>query len=150
MIYDTKNHLLQYKGISRNLDIAINYLLQNDISGLTPGKYPINGDSVFLMIQEMKPLPRKLAKWESHRKYVDIQYLIQGKESIGFQKTDSLKVKKSYSETNDITFYEDNGNGFFVDLQEDSFVVCFPTDAHMPLVGNANTAIKKAVIKVEV
>lgn len=150
MIYDTKDHLLQYKGISRNLDTAIDYLLQNDISGLTPGKYPINGDAVFLMIQDVKPLLRESAKWESHRKYVDIQYLIQGKESIGFQKTDSLKAKKAYSETNDIAFYEDNGNGFFVDLKKESFVVCFPTDAHMPLVGNANTAIKKAVIKVEV
>lgn len=151
MIYDTQNHLLQYKGMTNNMDTAVEYLIQKDLTSLSPGKYPILGDSIFLLIQEPKLCPRSTAKWESHQNYIDIQYLIKGEESIGFQKTDSLEIAQHYSEVNDIAFYQDNGKGFFVNLRPGSFVVCFPTDAHMPLVGTSHSliTIKKAVVKVK-
>ncbi len=149
MIYDTKENLQQYKGISKNLDCAIDYLMQTDFSEMTAGKYPVDGDRVFALVQTPTTYPREQARWESHKNYIDIQYMLVGEENIGLQKTDSLTESEPYSAGKDIEFYAENGKGFFPQLVPDSFVICFPTDAHMPLVcAEKSSSIKKAVIKV--
>lgn len=151
MIYDTKENLQQYKGISRNLDRAIDYLMQTDLTNMEAGKYTVDGERVFAMVQEPDSRPRTQARWEAHKHYIDIQYVIQGTERIGFQKIDALTVSEIYSEEMDIVFYGENGKGLFPELVPDSFAIFFPTDAHMPLVCAAEPAhVKKVVVKVEV
>lgn len=151
MIYDCKENLTQYKGISENLDRAIEYLLQTDFSGMDAGRYPICGDEVFVMVQTPATVERTNARWESHKNYIDIQFLIEGIEHICFQNTSALEVSQPYDPQKDVAFYRDNGEGFFVGLVPDSFVVCFPTDAHMALVcGDKPQPIKKAVLKVKI
>ncbi len=151
MIYDVKENLLQYKGISKNLDCAIDYLLNTDFTGMEPGKYPVDGDRIFAMVQEPDSRPRSQARWEAHQRYIDIQYIIQGAENIGFQKIDLLTVSQPYSKENDIVFFAENGKGIFPELVPDSFAIFFPTDAHMPSVCTEEPAhVKKVVVKVEV
>jgi biofilm protein TabA len=151
MIYDRKENLLQYKGISKNLDRAIDYLAETDFTGMDAGKYPVDGERVFLLVQTPDSRPKTEARWETHQRYLDIQYLIDGEEIIGFQKADKMTVSEPYKQEQDVAFYEDNGKGFFPELTADSFVICFPTDAHMPLIcAEVPRHIKKVVVKVEV
>ncbi|HHV32808.1 MAG TPA: DUF386 domain-containing protein [Clostridiales bacterium] len=150
MIYDTRENMKMYKGLGENLDRAIAYFLKTDFSKLEAGKYPIDEDRVFALVQTPTTYPKEKARWESHEKYIDIQYLLNGEEMFGLQKTDQLTVSEPYREENDITFFEDNGKGFFPILRPDTFVICFPTDAHMPLIRpHEPMAIKKVVIKVK-
>lgn len=149
MIFDTRSNLSIYQGISPLFDLALHYLETTNLNALEPGKYPIQGDSVFALIQAPETAKREERLWESHKRYIDIQYLITGNEWIGFQNTDSLTIKEPYHTERDIAFYHDNGKGFFVPLEPESFVVCFPQDAHMPLVcENTPEVIKKVVIKI--
>ena len=151
MIYDVKENLAQYKGISKNLDCAITYLLQTDFTKMAAGRYPVQGDDVFALVQTPDTRKRADARWESHEEYIDIQYLLCDTEKIGFQNTGLLTVSQAYDTQKDIAFYQDNGQGFFVNLVPDTFVVCFPTDAHMPLICAEQTQqIKKVVIKVKI
>jgi len=151
MIYDTKENLSQYKGISKNLDCAIEYLLHTDFTNMSAGKYPVQGDDVFALVQMPDTRERANALWESHQNYIDIQYLLCGAEKIGFQNTGLLTVAQPYDAQKDIAFYSDKGEGFFPVLEPNSFVVCFPTDAHMPLVYTVHPQqIKKVVVKVKV
>ena len=77
--------------------------------------------------------------------------MLCGNELIGFQNIRALEVSKVYDPQKDIAFYHDNGQGFFVSLVPDSFVVCFPADAHMPLVCTIYPQpIKKVIMKVKV
>lgn len=150
MIYDHRSNLPSYRGLSPLFDLALRYLEKTDLTALEPGKYPIDGDSVFVLIQSPCTRSRTESRWESHRRYIDIQYLISGKEQIGFQNTGLLTVEEPYDTDQDIAFYRDNGQGFFVPMAPESFVVCFPQDAHMPLVcADAPEPIKKAVIKIK-
>lgn len=150
MIYDIREHLQLYKGISTNIACAIEYLYKTDFSKLKAGKYPVDGDRVFALIQEPTTYPKEQAKWESHNSYIDIQYMLHGEEIIGSQKTEFLRISEPFREGADIAFYSDNGEGFFPVLKSGSFVVCFPTDAHMPLIcPNQPQKIKKVVIKVK-
>ncbi|WP_085832495.1 YhcH/YjgK/YiaL family protein [Clostridium merdae] len=149
MIFDTRSNITMYGGYSPLFDLALEFLKHTNLSVLEPGKYPIQGDSVFALIQAPETAKRQERLWESHQRYIDIQYLISGNEWIGFQNTDLLTIKEPYSTERDIAFYEDNGKGFFVPLVPESFVVCFPQDAHMPLAcENTPEAIKKVVIKI--
>lgn len=151
MIFDNRSNLSMYRGYSPLFDLALEYVKNTDLKALEPGKYPIQGDSVFALIQAPETAKREERLWESHQRYIDIQYLITGHEWIGFQNTDFLTVKEPYSTERDIAFYHDNGKGFFVPMVPESFVVCFPQDAHMPLVCEKTPEpIKKAVIKIQI
>lgn len=150
MIYDIKENLALYQGLSKSFDCAVTALLKTDFSKLEAGKYPIDGDNVFALVQTPTTRAKEQARWESHAHYIDIQFLLSGEEIIGIQKTDRLAVADPYREENDIAFYEENGDGFFPVLTPGSFVVCFPSDAHMPLISpNKPMPIKKVVIKVK-
>lgn len=150
MIYDLKENLQQYKGISKNLDCAIRYLLDTDFTDMNTGKYSVQGDDVFALVQAPDTRDRAAALWESHQNYIDIQYLLCGEEKIGFQNTGLLTVSQPYDAQKDIAFYQDNGQGFFVNLVPNTFVICFPADAHMPLVcAPQPQQIKKVVVKVK-
>lgn len=149
MIYDTLKNISQYIGISSNLDKAITYLKQIDLNALEIGKHIVDEDNIFVLVQNPTSVCRSNAHWESHRKYIDIQFLLAGTEYIGFQKTNILAVSNEYSLDKDVAFYEDNDKGFFVKLEPNSFVVCFPSDAHMPLVNDTVQEIKKIVVKIK-
>ncbi len=150
MIWDDRIHLALYRGLSPQLDLALDYLEKTDFTALSAGKYTVDGDKVFALVQEPRTAERGECRWESHEKYIDIQYLISGREQIGFQSTGALAVAEPYDAGRDIAFYTDNGKGFFVPLEPGSFVVCFPHDAHMPLVcADTSEPIKKVVMKIK-
>ena len=149
MIFDQKDNLLQYKGLSKSLDCAIEYLLHTDFTAMLPGKYPVRGEDVFALIQTPQTVERDRALWESHRQYIDIQYLLSGHEQIGLQNMHALQASTAYDPQKDIQFYNDNGQGFFVSLAPDSYVFCFPADVHRPLICVSQPeTIKKVVMKV--
>jgi YhcH/YjgK/YiaL family protein len=151
MICDNRNHLMFYGGLSPQIDIALLYLAEINPSRLPIGKYPVNEDKVFALVQEPCTGEHSECRWESHKRYIDLQYLVSGQERIGFQSTDSLTILKPYDAGRDIAFYRDNDRGFFPLLNPGSFVVCFPHEAHMPLVcENGPRRIKKIVMKIEV
>lgn len=151
MIYDVKKNLSQYRGLGEKLNCAIEYLLNTDFSKMGTGKYPVDDEKVFALVQMPETRPREQARWESHKNYIDIQYMLTQSEIIGFQNKDNLTEEVPYSVKNDITFYHDNGKGFFPILVPDSFVICFPWDAHMPLLcTDQPKKIKKVVMKVQI
>lgn len=151
MIYDVKENLLMYRGISKNLDGALDYLSHANFSLINEGKYPVQRDKIYTLVQTPETRRRADAQWESHRRYIDIQYLLCGTEQIGFQNVNALTVYKEYDAQKDIAFYNENNEGFFVKLRPDSFVICFPGDAHMPLVcADEPQSVKKLVVKVNV
>lgn len=151
MIYDTKANLRRYEGLDGAFDRAIAYLRDTDFSAMPVGRYSVSGDDVFALVQTPMTRDRAEALWESHARYVDIQYLLEGSERIGFRDVSALDLRDPYDGQKDIAFYRDDGSGFFVDLDADSFVVCFPSEAHMPLVHSGKAGqIKKVVLKVRV
>ena len=152
MIFDRKENIALYKGISKNLDTAIDYLQTHDLSSLEEGKYPVDGDNVYFMIQEKDTRVRADAKWEAHHNYMDIQCMLDGVELLGWQDIKALKETAPYNPAKDIVFYSDDGSSSFVKSTAGCFAVFFPTDAHMPLCAADEKPIhvRKVVVKVKV
>lgn len=150
MIYDDRSHLALYRGLSPRFDLALAYLEKTDFTGLPAGKYAIDGGAVFALMQEPLTAERSRCRWESHERYIDIQYLVAGREQIGFQNAGVLSVAEPYDAGRDIAFYKDNGKGVFIPLTPGTFAVCFPHDAHMPLVCMENPGqVRKVVVKIK-
>lgn len=150
MIFDQLDKLKIYRGISKNFDFAIDYLLNNDFSILEDGSYPIDRDKVIVNVMSYwtKPLPE--ASFEAHRKYIDIQILIQGEEKCHYAPLDALVASGSFNEEKDIGFYEGSENAAF-ELKPDNFAIFFPHDAHMPSCDLAGRSqVRKIVVKIAV
>ena len=85
---------------------------------------------VWAMVQEGKTLPMKEGNYEAHRKYIDVQIVLKGEETVGWETISALRESIPYSEDEDIAFYE--GEGIPVRITEGMFYLVQPHDAHKP------------------
>jgi len=146
MIIDqlTNSHL--YYPLSHRIKIAFDYLHQTDLSSLSIGRYEIDGENIFAMLQQYTSKPRNQGFWEAHRRYMDLQVVIQGAELIGYANIASLS-KGEYDLSKD--FIPLFGDGAFLTLQPGNFALLMPEDAHMPGIAvDSPSPIKKIVIKI--
>ena len=94
---DVQEFARQYHANKKYWDEAFAFLKNNDLTKLAPGKYPIDGDNVYASITEDSTKDYDKSKWESHRKYIDLQYVISGEEKIGVAPVANLKVIVPYN-----------------------------------------------------
>lgn len=117
------------------------------------GKHEVDGDNVFVMVQRYTPRPVEQGKYEAHRKYVDIQVLVSGRERMGVLPLDGLRVETEYSDEKDvILFHRPDDNAGLQPLAAGEFMVLDPSDAHMPGIAPADGAeeVLKLVGKVRI
>lgn len=151
MIIDRISNAEQYAKIGSNIQKAFQFILNTDLANLEEGKYTIDGEAVFATISEYETKDLEEGAWEAHKKYIDIQYMISGKEKMGYCNIDDLEIKVGYNEDKDILFLDGQGKGDFLLVDEGMFILFTPSDAHMPSIkDNKPQRVKKLVIKVQV
>ena len=140
----------KYNYLNEKFLAAYDWLRNNDLKALEPGKYEIIGDDVVANVLVYDTLPVEEKRFEAHDKFFDIQYLIEGVEFFGICDREGLKVKEAKPE-NDVLFFETPDTYGHVILHPDEFIVVAPEDAHMPgCCMDKPASAKKAVIKVRV
>ncbi|MHA0856154.1 YhcH/YjgK/YiaL family protein [Paenibacillus sp. CMAA1364] len=146
MIIDRLSNAKLYTGIHPRMAIGLKYLMETDFHSLVPGHYEIEGSNVFAMVKEYETLPLHECRFESHHKYTDIQYMVTGKECMGYANIGNMH-RVEEDEEQDIMFYE--GTGDIFKLHEGAFCIVTPEDAHMPLLMmDKPLKVKKVVVKV--
>ena len=150
MIIDKIENAKRYQAINALINNALDYLLGTDLKNIVPGKYEIDGDNLFVIVQEYKTLDAANEQMESHKKYIDVQYMITGEEFVGHSIFDNQAVSKEYDEAADFMLFG-NAPSFFTKFEAGMFMIFFPTDLHMPCIKiNETATVKKAVIKVKI
>ncbi|QWT42411.1 YhcH/YjgK/YiaL family protein [Dickeya dadantii] len=131
---------------------AIDYISTTDFTAMATGKYDIIPGKMFCLLQEFTTEPADERLAESHFKFVDIQYLLQGEETIGVARgSRDNTVIEDKSEHHDIVFYRDIQNESFISLTPGMFAVFFPEDLHRPCCqSQGQSFIRKAVIKIHI
>jgi YhcH/YjgK/YiaL family protein len=146
MILDHLKNSILYEGLSPRVSTALAHLASMDLKALAPGRYPIRGDEIVLLIQEVHLVPESEGTWESHLHHIDIQSPIRGSERMGRAATDALEMVSEHLDR-DIRFHR--GDGEFFTLSPGEFAVFFPSDAHMSCLDPGGVSIeKKAVMKI--
>ncbi len=125
---------------------AFEYIRNTDLLALAPGRYPIVGEQLFVIVENVAGRTREAAKLECHRKYIDIQLVLEGVDEMGWKAlADCMQPVNDYRE--DIQFFHD-APATWITTPPGAFCIFFPEDAHAPLVSNGN--IRKAIFKVAV
>lgn len=149
MIFDNIKNAEKYYCLNENFKIAFDFLKNTDLLSLKDGSYEIKGKSVFANVQSLKTKPKENQKWELHRKYIDIQYIIKGSECMGYGiNKDFREVVIPYDNDKDIEFLEGEKYNY-INLKEKEFVIFYPTDCHAPMLAvNEPKDIKKVIVKI--
>jgi YhcH/YjgK/YiaL family protein len=129
-------------------DKAFAFLRDQDLKTIEKGRYPIDGENVFAIVTEDPSKNFDKTNWESHRKYIDLQSVIEGEEKIGVYPVSKAKVTKEYDETKDVANY--SADGKLYSAKPGTFFLFFPSDAHRPnITPGGNLVVKKIVIKIK-
>lgn len=145
MILDTLENAAHYTGFREGFSEAFGFLAQPGLTELPDGKHEISGDQVYAIIDHRPGRKVSEGQLEGHRKYLDIQYVISGDESMGWCPRTGLTNAMEYDEARDLEFFEGHPQSV-VRVPPGSFAVFLPTDAHLPLIGDG--LIHKVVVKV--
>lgn len=147
MILDTLENAAKYTAIKIGSSEAFGFLDQPGVAELADGKYEINGDYVFAIVERNQGKKAEDAKLEAHRKYIDVQYIVSGEETMGWAPLSDLANSEGYDEARDLEFFTDKPEAF-VRVPAGTFAVFLPTDAHMPGLGDG--AVHKIIVKIAV
>ncbi len=149
MIIDSLKNAALYYGVNSGFRSAFEFLQQSDFEKMKPGRYEIDSDTVYAIVQHYETKPVEQGSWEAHRKYMDIQYVYYGRELMGYSCIDGMKISKEYNQNDDCLFLE--GTGDFFKAEAGFFAVFAPEDAHMPCIAvTTPEKVKKVVVKVAV
>jgi YhcH/YjgK/YiaL family protein len=137
----------QYEANKQYWDKAFAFLNDPKLDTLKPGKYIIEGDHVYATITDAPSKTFDQSAWESHRNYIDLQYVVRGKEKIGVAPVSSATIIKPYDATRDAANYNTEGKYYIAARGE--FLLFFPGDAHRPSIKvDGYDTVKKLVIKI--
>lgn len=138
----------QYRLNPAYWDKAFAFLKEHDLQAMDIGRISIDSNNVYAMVTENPTKDYDSTKWESHRKYLDIHYVISGTEKIGVSPVTKLTVVNPYDESKDLINY--SGKGKTYAATPEKFFIFFPSDAHRPGITAAGDkkADKKIVIKI--
>ena len=127
---------------------AFAFLRDTDLMALEPGKHPVQDERIFAIVESCEGRTRQEAKLECHRRYIDIQLVLEGMDEMGWRPlAECVDPVSDYNVARDIRFFNDPPSTWIA-TPAGSFCLFFPGDAHAPLV--SRDPIRKVVVKIAV
>ena len=150
MILDTHDNLHRYAGIFRDVGPQPLFDWLKTCRDVPPGqKVDFAGDKLFAKTLRQDTGERDAFKWETHREYIDLQYIVGGGEIIEWAAASKLTADGAYDEKTDFQFYAPAAADELLAMTDGLFVFLFPQDGHKPLVGNGvDPFVHKVIAKI--
>lgn len=149
MVYDKIDNRETYKGLSEDIYAGLKFLQQTQ-PDIENGVHVIN-PRVKAIVSEYETKFENENWYEAHRDYIDIQYLLRGREKNCCLPVEKLKETMTYKKEIDAAFYEADMPTQELMLGDGYFAIYWPQDGHMPcLSAGEQEKVKKVVVKVEI
>ena len=150
MFADRIENLKLYIPYNEKIKVVCDYLAKTDIHALEVGKYDV-GEGVRVVVNAFTPKTREAARWETHKKYIDLQYLIEGDESMGYLPVEEVEAAE-YDAEKDVSHPVPKAGASVseIALTTGCFAFLEPRDAHRPSVKLHTDASKKLIFKIPV
>ena len=139
---------------------VLQYLTSLDFSAMASGRHEVNlafaqdnPTGIYFNLDRYTTKAFKDCKPERHMKYIDLQYMIEGEECLGWcPLSPDLKVLTPYDEEKDVIFYRALVPESSLIIVPGNFVVLYPDDVHLPCVAvqGPGEPVTKAVVKIPV
>lgn len=147
MIFGNIHKLDEYSFLEENILRGLRYALENDILPLEKGRHDIDGDQLYFNVAEYTTAPAEEKKYEAHKAYIDVHYLMKGTERIDVAFVSNME-QGEYEAEGDYLPVSGTPVAGAVMVPGD-FLVCYPEDGHCPGIQvRGPEAIKKAIFKV--
>lgn len=138
--------------LTPNLEKAITYLISHGQSDLPTGRQVVDGDKVYVEVQRYETIEGPYDTFEGHRAYIDIQYVVEGEEVIGWASINDVVEKEPFDTENDYWLATAPRESVTdVRLHSGQLAVLYPDDMHAPrrAAGKASL-VRKLVVKVAI
>lgn len=113
------------------------------------GRFPLRGEEMFGLVMRYAVVPPEASRFESHRRFVDLQYTIAGGEKIAWARSAELSPDGGYDEEADLQFYKFSLSASMVHKTAGRFSIYYPSDAHLPKIADGtHPEVFKAVVKI--
>jgi YhcH/YjgK/YiaL family protein len=146
MILDSLKNLPSFFALNGLFPKAYEFLSIVQQRDFPVGKFPIEDDLLFAIVEETHGKGTENCRLEAHRKYIDIHYVISGIDTIGWLPLNHCRtIDQAYSRESDKIFFKDRPSSW-LSLEPGFVCICFPEDAHAPLAGDGH--LKKVILKV--
>jgi YhcH/YjgK/YiaL family protein len=148
MILDILENANKYADLHKGFAEAFTFLQRPDLIDLPVGRYEIDGERVFALVSREHGQQREEGQLETHEEYVDIQFVLEGTDEMGWKPKALCKEPvDAYDPKTDLQFFTDEPHAW-VPTAPGMFVVFFPEEAHLPLISEGE--LHKVVVKVAV
>ena len=149
MIFDKIENLDRYREFAEYGKLIRDFIKQDKSEHLAEGRYELDGENLFALVQTYETKDKDDARMEAHRKYADLQFMEEGEERIYVDFADELEMEEDRTPDQDILFYKKAGDHGFNILTEGTFGYYAPQDAHMPCIKNKEKQnVRKIVFKI--
>ncbi len=128
------------------------FLRENDLAALPVGNIQLDGNDIYAMVQSYTTMGPDECKFESHRNYFDLQYVVEGEELFGYAPVSTLEPCMEYDPNRDLIFYNEPELSGATILKAGDFAIVAPEDGHAPrrMTANGPCPIKKIVVKIKI
>jgi biofilm protein TabA len=148
MIFDTVANANRYAALHPLFFDAFEFMRNNDLFALLPGRHSVLDERIVAIVEQTAGRSRAEAKLECHRRFIDIQLVLQGTDEMGWRAlADCEHPLDDYSAERDIRFFDD-APAAWIATPPGAFCIFFPEDAHAPLVSGG--PVHKVVFKIAV
>ncbi len=151
MIQDTLDNAARYESLNSRFAKAFAFLRTVD-GTQSLGRHEIDGGDCFALVQtyETKPLEKSL--FEAHRKYIDVQFVHSGRETILWAPLAAMREETmAFDVTKDATLWKLVPDVTPLHMNAGQFAILYPQDAHAPcVVWEKPEQVFKVVVKVAV
>ena len=146
MILDTLDNADRYTAMHPAFKRVFAFLRSPSLKTIEPGRLEIDGSRLYAIATQLPGKRPEEARLEVHRQYIDVHFLITGKESIGWRGlADCREEEHPYDPERDYLSFSDDPS-MWCTIHPGTFVVFYPGDAHAPMVSNGK--VHKVVLKV--
>lgn len=154
MIKDNLEHLAYYNYLNPDIKKGLKYVRDTNFDELENGRHEIEEGKIYANIQEYDTKPLDECKYEAHRQYVDIQFMIRGEEKMGTGNVDVFDEITQYDEEKDVIFLDlksgKEDQVRMLHVREREFAVFYPQDAHMPCIEvDSPNSVRKVIVKIK-
>lgn len=152
MILDNIQNSALYQGVHPKFEAAFAFCKKAMAENLPVGRYELDGTALYAMVQEYNTKLTADAKFEGHRNYIDIQFMVSGAEIMKWADISKMTENVPYNPDKDCQFYAPNEDAAAGTVEAGEYAIFFPHDIHMPCVSLNETPapVKKIVVKVRV
>lgn len=147
MIIDFLENLENYVSVHPEFYKAVKFVKENDLTTVALGKHDLgNGSYANVMEYETAVKPNKA---ESHLKFVDIQVVVSGQETMVWQNIKNAEMVEEYVDEKDVMFWSVNEPSTKLKVCSGMFTVFFPQDLHQPnlCINSQPDKVKKVLFK---